>query len=110
MGRTFVESHDDVRTKIPLNLHRALRTDECRRAVEVILKVHSLLGNLPQPGQGEDLKTPAIGKYRSLPAHEFVQTALPGDHLFSGPNVKMIGISKNDLGTEFVKFRGVTPP
>ena len=47
MGRTFVESHDDVRIQISLNLHRALRTDECRGAVEMVLKMHALFSNLP---------------------------------------------------------------
>ena len=99
MRRTLVESHDDVRTEILLDLHRTLRTNECRRTVEVILEVDSLLGNLPQLGQGENLEPPAICEYRSLPAHELVQTALSGDDLFAGSNVKMVGISKNDLGT-----------
>ena len=91
-------------SKIPLNLHRTLRADHCRRPVEMILKVDSLLRNLPQLGKGENLKTPAVCKYRSVPAHEFVQTALSGDHLLAGSNVKMIGISKNDLGTELLEL------
>ncbi len=35
-----------------------------------------------------------------------MQTALPGDHLLTGANVEMVGISKNDLGTKFVQFGG----
>ena len=68
MRRTFIESHDDIRIQIPLNLHRALRTDERRSAVKVILKMHALFGNLPELGQGKYLETSAVGKYRSVPA------------------------------------------
>ena len=106
MGRTLVERHDNVRTEILLDLHRALWTDECRRTVEVILEVDSLFGDLPQLGQGEDLEAPTVREYWSFPAHELVQTALSGDHLFPGSNVKMIGISKNHLGTQFLKLEG----
>src|SRR5215207_5935256 len=97
MGRALVERHDDVRTEILLDLHRTLRANECRRTVEVILEIDSLLGNLPQLGQRENLEPPAIREYRSLPAHELVQTALSSDDLFAGSNVKMVGISKKDL-------------
>ena len=104
MRRTFIKSHDDVRIQISLDLHRALRPDERRSAVQVVLKMHALFGDLPQPGQREHLKTPAVGKYWPLPAHEFVQPTLPGDQLLPGTDVEMIGISKYDLCPELVKF------
>ena len=59
----------------------------------MVLEMHPLFGDLSQPGQREHLKTPAVGKYRPLPPHEFVQSSLPGDQLFSGPDMEMVGIS-----------------
>jgi len=52
------------------------------------------------------LEAPTVREYWSFPAHELVQTTLSGDHLFPGSNVKMIGISKNHLGTQFLKLEG----
>lgn len=106
MRRTFIKSHDDIRIQISLDLHRALRPDERRSAVQVVLKMYALFGDLPQPGQREHLETPAVGKYWPPPPHEFVQPALPGDQLLPGTDVEMIGISKYDLCPELVKLDG----
>ncbi len=110
MRRTFIKSHDDVRIQIPLDLHRTLRTDERGSAVEVVLKMHPLFGNLPQLGQREHLKTPAVSEYRPLPSHEFVQSALPGDQLLSGPDMEVIGIAENDLCPELLELEQATQP
>ena len=66
--------------------------------------MHSLFSDLPQPGKGEYLETAAVCEDRTLPAHEFVQPALPGDHLLARANMEMVGISENDLGPKLVKF------
>src|SRR5580658_573113 len=54
--RALIERHDDVRTQPDLRLHRALRTEEMRRPVQMRTKRHTLLRHLAQFVQAENLK------------------------------------------------------
>src|SRR5207244_3282647 len=52
----LIECHDDVRTEANLSLNRLLGAQKMRRAVEVRAKCHSLLGDLSQITEAENLK------------------------------------------------------
>ena len=64
----FVKSHGDGGAQMRLNPHAFLRPDEQLAPVHMGSKMHALFFNPPQLGQGKDLKAPAVGQYRSVPA------------------------------------------
>ena len=66
----LVEGHHHIAAKITLDLHRGLRTDEGRGAVEVILKMNSLLRDPAKLREGENLKSATVGQDGSIPTHE----------------------------------------
>jgi hypothetical protein len=57
--------------------------------------------------QAENLKAAAIGKDRSGPINETVQTARRADDFQAGPNIQVIGIAQDDLGAHLAKFARV---
>ena len=97
MRRALVERHRDVRAERCLDVHRRLGSKEARGAVEVILKVHPLLGDLPEFREREHLEAAAVGQDRSLPAHEPVQAAELPHHFHARPHEEVIGIAEDDL-------------
>ena len=97
MGRTFVKDHGNVRSKNPLNLHRFLRSEKQRRAIQMRSELHAMRFDLADFGEAEDLETTTVGENRMRPVDEFVQPAGGTDDLKSGPDVQMIGIAKDDL-------------
>ena len=62
--------------------------------------MNPLLGDLAQPGQRKNLEPPAVGENRTIPAHEAVQPPHALDQLFSGTNVKVVGVAEKDLRPE----------
>ena len=48
----------------------------------------------------------AIGDYRAVPGHKFVQTAKLFDHINAGPEYQMVGIGQNDIGAGFLELLG----
>src|SRR5216684_143633 len=68
-------AHRDVAAKRRLNFHRDFWSDECRRPVDVILKINAVLGDFAQLGERKDLVTAAIGQDWSIPIHEAMQSA-----------------------------------
>src|SRR6266545_2286558 len=84
-----------------IQLHCDVRRNECRRAVDVILKMHTFVRDLPELRERKNLVSAAIGQDRAIPAHEPVKAAEMFEHIESGSDEQMIGISENDLRTEF---------
>src|SRR6266545_2879768 len=99
--RAFIQHHCDVAAERRLNFHRDFRRNECRRAVDVILKMHTFVRDLPELRERKNLVSAAIGQDRAIPAHEPVKAAEMFEHIESGSDEQMIGISENDLRTEF---------
>ena len=56
-GRTFVECHDDIRTEGPLNVHHRLRRESVAGPVDVASEFNSVVVDLPDPSEREDLKS-----------------------------------------------------
>ena len=100
MGKLIIEEHGDVGSKGGLDFHGLARAEEAGRAVEVVLEVHALLGDLAQFGQREDLKAAGVGEDRAVPGHEAVQPAHFSDGFDTGPQIKVIGISEQDLDAQ----------
>ncbi len=107
VGDTFVEDHGDVRTEGSLNLDHSFRTEKVERAIEMRLKGYSLLGNLPEITETEDLIASAVGQNGSFPMHEGMESSQSSNDFMSGPEVEMVGISQDGFHTHLHKlFRG----
>ena len=88
----FVKRHCNGRTEIGLNCYAFLRTHKNASAVNVGSKGYTLLGNFAKSGKRENLKAAAVGKNRTVPACEFMQTSHIGNKLVARSDVKMIGV------------------
>ena len=55
--RTFVKHHRDVRTQRALDLHALLRPEENRRPIQVASKLDSVIPDLANLAEREDLET-----------------------------------------------------
>ena len=72
-------------------------------AIEVRTEAHAVVRNFAQFGKTEDLVAAGIGEDRSVPGHEFVESAEIANQLMAGPKIKMIRIPENDLCAEFLQ-------
>src|SRR5260370_42692343 len=64
-------------------------------------EAHSVIGNLAQGGKAKNMIAARIGEYRSVPGHEFVQSAKFADRFMARAKIQMIGISEDNLRAEF---------
>ncbi len=71
----FIESHDDVRTKVLLGLGGHFRVQELPGTVQVGPEHHPFFGDLPHLSQAEHLETAAVGEHPPLVVHELVEAA-----------------------------------
>ena len=101
MRRALVKGHGNGGSQIRLNLHALLRPHEYLSAVNVGVKVHSLLLNLSKSRQGKHLKAAGVRQDRSVPVHELVQAAKLLNQLVPGPHMKMVGVGQLHLGSDF---------
>src|SRR6266568_7813118 len=60
-------------------------------------KGHTVLVDLTQFTQAENLKPARVGEDGTWPRHKLMQPAHPAHGLNSRPQVKMIGVAENDL-------------
>ena len=104
MRGAFVEKHDDVRAEVALDFHRGLGTDEGWCAIQMVLKMHALLGDFAQFRERENLESTAVRQDRAVPRHELVQTPKAGDELFAWADMEVVGVSQNDLCAEAAKL------
>ena len=103
---TLVEGHDDVRADRALDIHHLLGREEVLRPVDVRAELGALLVQLAIVGKGEDLETTAVGQYGSLPTVELMQSADLFQDMSSWAEVKMIGVSEDDLRLDIVSQLG----
>ena len=62
----------------------------------------ALLGEFAVGRQAENLKATAIGEYRFVPVHEFMQTSCLAQQCFSRTQIQMISVAKNYLGANII--------
>jgi len=106
-GGALVEDHGNVGPEGSLDLHALFRGEESRRAVEVILEVDTLLGDPAGFGEGPDLKASRVGKERTIPGTEAVESTEFTDGFLPGTQPEVVGIAENDLGIEKAQFIGM---
>lgn len=108
-GRVFdalIKGHGDVRAQIGLNTHGLLRTHEDTPAIDVGGKGNALFRDLPQPGEGKDLKAAGVGEDRAVPVHEFVKSSQLPHHIVSGTQVEVVGVGELDLAADLLEVMG----
>jgi hypothetical protein len=98
VGRAFIKKHRDVRAEDALDLHTLFRAEHHAGAVEVALKLHSLLRDLADFGKRPDLEAARIGEHGAVPGREVVEAAKGADDIGARAQPEMIGVPKNDLG------------
>ena len=95
----LIKSHDDVAANTTLDIHSAFGREKVLGAINMRLKGYALFFDLAPVCQGIYLITTTIGKDWPIPTVEFVQAARRFQHLCTRPQIKMVGITQNDLGT-----------
>ena len=69
------------------------------RAVDMGLETAALLSKLADRGKGEYLESAAVGKYGPVPGLEAVKAARAGKGLQPRPEVEMISVAQDNLGS-----------
>ena len=106
-GTELLQCHGDVGSEGPLDFDGTLWCDLAPASVDVRLELDAVFLDLAQVGQRKSLVAAAIGENRALPVHELVKAPKLANELMTGPEVEVVGVAKNDLGTQFFKiFRG----
>ena len=93
----LVESHDDIRTYLALDIHDVLRGEHEFASVDMRGELHTLFGHLAYIGEGEYLKTSRVGEDRTCPSLETMQTTSLVKNLRTRTEIKVIGVAENDL-------------
>ena len=104
---TLVERHRNVRAEVGLDAHALLRSHENLAAVNVRVKGYAFLLDLAQGRQRKHLKAAGVGQHRTVPAHEFVQTAHLLDDLVTRTDVQMIGVRQLNLAAQLLEIECV---
>ena len=107
MGRAIVEDHGDVGAEFALNLHGFFGAEEEEGAIEVRAEFDSVRFDFADGCQAEDLKAAAVGEDGQRPVDKFVEAAGGADDVHPGTDVEMIGVTEDDLSTEFAEFARV---
>src|SRR5690606_23106049 len=90
VGRTFVQHHRDIGVEVRLDLHRFARPEKNIGSVQVRLERDSLLADLTQLRQTENLEPPAVGQDRLFPSHKPVEPSQVANQLGRWPQVKVV--------------------
>jgi hypothetical protein len=64
----------------------------------------TLFGNAPQLAVAKYLKSTAVGEHRAIPGDEPMQSTQVVNELMPGPKIEVVGISKDDLSAQCLKF------
>ena len=90
-----------------MDLHAFLRSHKHAATVNVRSKTNSLLGDLAELCQGENLKSAAIGENRAIPIHKLADTAHVADESITRTEVQMVGVGKLDLTVKLAELHRV---
>ena len=91
--RTLIKGHGDVRAESGLDLHALFRSQEGGGAVEVVLKVDSLLGNSPGFGKRPHLETSRIGQDGAVPGAEAMKSTHFPEDVLTRAKPQVVGVA-----------------
>ena len=103
---TFIEGHDDIGAKVPLNGDGFLRREAMRRTINVTLEGDAVIVDLAGLREREDLKAAGIGEHGRRPLHELMQTAHITDEFIAGPQIEVVGIAQDERGLNVFEMLG----
>ena len=95
----FVEGHADVGTEGDLYVHAVFRRKEVLGTIKVRAKLDAIGRDFAQGRQGKDLEAATVGQHGPVPAHKFVHAAGPSNQFVTRPQVQVVGVGQDDLGT-----------
>ena len=102
VGGALVESHHNVAADGSLDVHDVFRREKMLASIDVRAESDALVGDFPIFCERKHLKTAAVGKYRPVPANEFVQAARLVDDVHPRAEVQVVGVAKDDFGIDVV--------
>ena len=100
MGRTLIKDHHHITAQIPLHLHRLLRINKYRTAINRRLELHALFSDLAHIAETKHLKTTGISKDRTLPLSKIMQIAMGFNHFSTGSQHQVESIAENNFSTD----------
>jgi hypothetical protein len=103
-GRAFIESHDDVGSDDPLDVHHVFGREQVFGPVDMGIENDAVFVELAPFGEGIDLVSAAIGEYGALPAVKFMQPAGPGEDIEAGAEVQMVRVAQDDLRFDVILY------
>ena len=104
--RTLIERHHDIGTDDTLGIHHVLRGEDMLGTVDMTTELASLLAQLSDTGQGEDLETTRVGQDRTVPCVELMQATGLTQGVETRAQVQVVGVAQDDLSLHlFTEFR-----
>ncbi len=101
-----VQGHGDVGAQLQLHLHRVLGIQAHLAAVDRRAEQDTLLRDLAQALQAEDLKSARVRQNGMGPVHERMQPAVGGDDVWARTQQQMKGVAEDDLRAEPLELLG----
>ena len=96
-GHDMIEGHGDVGPQPPLDIDSPFRRESSHRAIDMTLKLHSVLRDASEPLKRENLEPARIGEHRASPGSEAVEPSHGAHDLFARPQMQVVGVAQNDL-------------
>ncbi len=93
--RTFIESHDNVRTQVFLDLDGTFGGQAFHGTVNMRFESHPIFVNFSHICKGENLKAARVGQHRFVPLHELVQPTHFCDKLIPRAQEKVVGVRED---------------
>ncbi len=97
-GAALVKGHHDIGTYNTLCVNVVFRGEDVLGAVYVGGKLAAFLREFTDGGKGKDLESAAVREDGPVPVLEFMEPSGFSEGVQSGPKIKVIGVSKDDLG------------
>ena len=76
------------------------------RAVEVRAEDDSLVTDLTQVLEAEDLEAATVRQDGAVPTHESMEASHPGDEIVPGSQIEVIGVRQDDVSAHLLQLIG----
>ena len=104
--RTLVERHHDIGTDDTFGIHHVLRSEDMLGTVDMATELASLLAQLADACQGENLETARVGQDGTVPCVELMQATSLTQGIKTRTQVQVVGVAQDNLSLHlFAEFR-----
>src|SRR5918994_1776845 len=94
-----VEGHGNICPQLPLDFDSSLGCERAQGAVDMALELDPVLLDPAKTFERKHLKATRVGEHGSVPGGKAVQAAHGLHHRLSGPQVQVVRVAQDDLGT-----------